>query len=257
LHYYTFNIGDYRRDTSHLTLLEHGLYRQLLDTYYLNEEPLPADEAILMRTHCVRTAEEQQALRNLLQDFFWLSDSGWVHNGCEKVIQQYRTKSQKASESAKVRWERNANALPSQSERYANHKPITNNHKPIKNNNAAEAARAKRLDVIELPEEWAKFCKDTRPDLNPKSIFEQFKDYWVAQGGQKGAKLDWFATWRNWVRNSKSTPMITLQDKPRTKWSDSVDGVRQKGSELGLTWKQGETIGQYQERIEQAMRGAV
>ncbi len=256
MHYYTFNIGDYRRDTSHLTLLEHGLYRQLLDTYYLNEEPLPADEAVLMRTHCVRTADEQQALRNLLQDFFWLSDSGWVHNGCEKVIQQYRTKSQKASESAKARWERNANALPSQSERYANHKPITNNHKPIKNNNAAEAARAKRLDVIELPEEWEKFCKDTRPDLNPKSIFEQFKDYWVAQGGQKGAKLDWFATWRNWVRNSKSTPMITLQDKPRTKWSDSVDGVRQKGIELGLTWKQGETIGQYQERIEQAMRGA-
>ena len=30
----------------------------------------------------------------------------------------------------------------------------------------------------------------------------RFKDYWTAQPGQKGVKLDWPATWRNWVRNS-------------------------------------------------------
>lgn len=30
----------------------------------------------------------------------------------------------------------------------------------------------------------------------------KFRDYWVAQPGQKGVKLDWPATWRNWVRRN-------------------------------------------------------
>ena len=63
MHYYQFNIGDYRRDTSHLSLLEHGIYRQLIDTYYLSEKPLCADYANLMRSHCVRTDEEEKALK--------------------------------------------------------------------------------------------------------------------------------------------------------------------------------------------------
>ena len=31
---------------------------------------------------------------------------------------------------------------------------------------------------------------------------ERFRDYWLAQPGQRGVKLDWLATWRNWVRRS-------------------------------------------------------
>jgi len=49
--------------------------------------------------------------------------------------------------------------------------------------------------------EWA---QTERPDLNIRQVAEQFKDYWIAQAGQKGVKLDWSATWRNWVRNSKA-----------------------------------------------------
>jgi len=52
--------------------------------------------------------------------------------------------------------------------------------------------------------EWLAFCRDQRPDLQPVQTFEQFKDYWCAKPGKDGVKLDWFATWRNWVRNQKS-----------------------------------------------------
>lgn len=31
----------------------------------------------------------------------------------------------------------------------------------------------------------------------------KFHDYWKAQPGQRGVKLDWDATWRNWIRNAK------------------------------------------------------
>ena len=55
-----------------------------------------------------------------------------------------------------------------------------------------------------FPKEWEQFCQQTRPELSPVKTFDQFKDYWIAQAGQKGVKLDWFATWRNWVRSTNA-----------------------------------------------------
>jgi hypothetical protein len=52
--------------------------------------------------------------------------------------------------------------------------------------------------------EWEDFCIQARPELSPVKTFDQFKDYWIAQAGQKGVKLDWFATWRNWVRSTNA-----------------------------------------------------
>ncbi len=31
---------------------------------------------------------------------------------------------------------------------------------------------------------------------------QKFRDYWTACAGAKGVKLDWSATWRQWIRNS-------------------------------------------------------
>ena len=142
MHYYQHNIGDYRKDTSHLTLLEHGIYRQLLDTYYLDEQPLSNDLAKLMRSHSVRDANEQQALQNVLTDFFELTENGYYHKRCEDGIAEFHGKSAKARASANVRWSNeiktskqikskdNANAMQTHSESNANGM-LTNNHKPI------------------------------------------------------------------------------------------------------------------------------
>lgn len=59
MHYYEHHIGDYRRDTAHLTLLEHGVYRQLLDWYYLSEKPIPANREAVIRKISARTQEER------------------------------------------------------------------------------------------------------------------------------------------------------------------------------------------------------
>lgn len=127
MHYYQHNIGDYRKDTSHLSLLEHGIYRQLLDSYYLDEKPLTKDLSKLMRTHSIRNTDEEQALKNVLNDFFELTDDGYIHARCDGEIAKYHLKSTKAKASANARWHGDANALRTQSKRNANHKPITNN----------------------------------------------------------------------------------------------------------------------------------
>jgi len=142
MHYYQFNIGDYRRQTGHLSLVEHGIYRSLLDTYYLTEQPLCADHAKLMRSHCVRTSEEMQAFENVINDFFILDGEVYKHKVCDEVICKYREKSEKAKKSAKARWDNanaskkhanasksDANAVRSSCESDANHKPITKEKK--------------------------------------------------------------------------------------------------------------------------------
>ena len=75
--------------------------------------------------------------------------------------------------------------------------------------------RGSRLakDLI-FPEEWFLFCKQERPDLEPLMTFNKFQDYWISQAGQKGVKLDWFATWRNWVR-STNAPKVNPADRVR------------------------------------------
>jgi len=197
VHYYSFNIGAYRRDTTYLTLLEHGVYRQLLDTYYLSEGPLPDDEDWLMRTHCARNADEMKALKNVLKDFFVLQDGHWHHKGCEKVIEQYRTKSKKAAASAKARWDKDANALRKQSEGNANHKPITNNHKPINKIQAPEGVSSEVWDSFVAQRQKARAVVT---DLVIRSIDKEAqKAGWsledalteITHRGWRGFKAEW------------------------------------------------------------------
>jgi uncharacterized protein YdaU (DUF1376 family) len=132
MHYYQFNIGDYQSHTAHLSELEDLAYRRLLDWIYLHEKPIPLEvnevaRNIRMRTHC-------ESIAIVLQEFFICTDSGWVSDRVQREIAKAGEKSQKASQSAKVRWD--ANALRTQSEGNATHDtvPITQDPLPITQN---------------------------------------------------------------------------------------------------------------------------
>lgn len=70
-----------------------------------------------------------------------------------------------------------------------------------------------------LPEDWyptpeqLDWAHATRVDLDiqrqiPQEV-EKFRDYWHAKPGKDGVKLDWAATWRNWIRNARAIPSLT------------------------------------------------
>lgn len=45
------------------------------------------------------------------------------------------------------------------------------------------------------------------PNVNQQMEYRKFVDYWSSQPGAKGVKLDWNATYRNWIRRaSESAP---------------------------------------------------
>jgi hypothetical protein len=42
----------------------------------------------------------------------------------------------------------------------------------------------------------------------------KFRDYWISVPGQKGCKLDWQATWRNWIRRAAENGKGKTQTEP-------------------------------------------
>lgn len=110
MNYFEHHIGDYLKDTAHLSLLEHGIYRRLMDVYYTREEALPADCGRLIGA---RSRDEKAALKAVLDEFFESAGEGWSHRRCDAEIARFKGKREKAKASADARWnksERNANA---------------------------------------------------------------------------------------------------------------------------------------------------
>ena len=116
MNYVEHHFGDYARDTAHLSLLEHGAYRLLLDLYYVREKALPADVKDCCRLVRAASSVERKAVQTVLSEFFEVTPDGWAHKRCNAEIARYRDKQEKAKRSATARW----NARPSQSDRNAN-----------------------------------------------------------------------------------------------------------------------------------------
>lgn len=99
MNYYERHLGDYARDTGHLSLLEHGVYTLLLDRYYATESGIPADQA--HRICRARTRDEREAVDTVLNEFFSLSDGVYTHGRIEEEIDKARARIDSARENGK------------------------------------------------------------------------------------------------------------------------------------------------------------
>lgn len=84
MNYYERHLGDYAKDTGHLSMLEHGAYTLLLDRYYSTEQGIPADQA--HRVARAKTKEERAAVDAVLGEFFTLADGVWTKGRVQQEI---------------------------------------------------------------------------------------------------------------------------------------------------------------------------
>lgn len=164
MNYYKRHLGDYAKDTRHLSMAEHGAFTLLLDYYYATEKPIPDDR-------CERIANayadsERQIVRAVLREFFTETPEGWRNSKADAVIRDSQTKSLKAKESAEARWhadecERNANASETHSERNASHKPLATSHSTEASNpsdSSAAGAACPHQEILALYHELLPAC---------------------------------------------------------------------------------------------------
>lgn len=100
MRYYQFNIADYRKDTAHLSIVEHYIYRQLIDWYYLDEKPIPKETQTVMRRLSLDSSDAS-LLKNVLDDFFIERASGWNHSRVDEDILAYKHKAAQNKENGK------------------------------------------------------------------------------------------------------------------------------------------------------------
>ncbi len=99
MNYYPHHLGDYSKDTAHLTMIEHGAYRILLDRYYVTEQGIPADQ--VYRIARARTDDERAAVDVVLDEFFRLVDGVWINSRAEEEIAKAQAKISAAKENGK------------------------------------------------------------------------------------------------------------------------------------------------------------
>ena len=232
MNYYERHLGDYARDTGHLSMAEHGAYTLLLDRYYATEAPIPAD--LVYRVAHARSGGERACVDRVLAEFFTLSDGVYINKRAGLDIARYeksriasvengklggRPKSQQNQRQDKPNGLQIGSELETQSK--AHQTPVTSNQSPAKAKAKAKAdARSAEKRGTRLPTDWEPdadllaWAKSERPDVLLAVELAKFRDYWIAKPGQQGVKLDWPATFRNWIRSAREGPPRAPASKP-------------------------------------------
>jgi uncharacterized protein YdaU (DUF1376 family) len=236
MHHYDFHVGDYMKDTAHLTNEEDLCYRRLLDMYYDQEGPITSDTKWVAR----RIRIGQTIVDSVLSDFFVFENSSWHNKRADEVISAYKQFAEAGKKGAQKRWGGNEGAtktplaidsppiaplLPPQSQIIAtlpdansNHKPETINQEPeTKNQESKEslppAACQQKLSLPPEPLPATRACQMPESFTpNESSLMlaktlgvsvevelPKFKDF-NRMHGRLGK--DWQAGFKNWLRKA-------------------------------------------------------
>ena len=205
------NPGDYLKDTMHLDTAEHGAYLLLLMQAWVRGGSLPNDQEQLRRM--TRMSPEQWAASSAtLLAFFTDAGAELRHKRIDADLakaQAFRDEQARKSRLAvEARVTRGLTRGSPVGEPVDN--PVVD---PRVTQTQSQSQQLKTRSPIGDPKEsrtrGSRLPDDFQPgEGTPEQIAEQLpilRDYWIAQPGQKGVKLDWQATWRNWLRRA-STP---------------------------------------------------
>lgn len=181
MNYYEHHLGDYLRDTVHLTMLEDGAYHRLLGAYYSREKPLPASLAECCKLARAVTKPERDAVKLVLAEFFTLADDGYHQDRTDKEIARFQAKSEKAKANSKLGVEarrRSTERLPNgqppdQPNGYANGAPNGHpNGLPLQTPIPSHQTPIPTHPPIQAPDR-ARTLREKYPDLVPEKIPEK------------------------------------------------------------------------------------
>lgn len=166
LNHYPRHLGDWLRDTVHLTEIEECIYSRCIDQYYSREAPLPLDVVQCARLVRANSIATRKALDAVLCEFFVRADDGWHQKRCDEEIVKFRerTESAKASAKASVEARRKASERSTNAQRTLNERSteteckgltdveLASSHKPVTSNQGSSKTKAPRKRGTPIPE---------------------------------------------------------------------------------------------------------
>jgi uncharacterized protein YdaU (DUF1376 family) len=238
MNFYPFHIGDYISHTSHLSDAEDLAYRRLIDLYYQSEAAFPHDLAMLAR----KVKSNSETVDLLLNEFFEFINNEWHNTRADKEIAKYHAMQDGGRKGAAIRWAKGGDRPP-------NAKPMpTKNQEPLTKNHIKTIAPPEGVDVS-LWNDYLKVRKAAKKPLTETALKGLIREASKAKISLSDAlqtccERSWVGFKAEWIAKSETT-----QDKPAQRWDSSIQSIVNKGKELGILPKPGETEGQYRERV--------
>jgi uncharacterized protein YdaU (DUF1376 family) len=197
-------VSDFLGDTLHLSTEHIGAYMLMLMAMWNAGGSLPDDDVKLARV-CRMSLKKWRAVADDMMPFFNRQDGAITHNRLTKELQKSESKSQsRASAGAKGGASKSlkdketavaiATVLPQ-------HLPDTITIEGKETPSGVSKKRGSRLPDEWLPDEVFAKAEGLSAGEAAREA-EKFRDYWRGQPGQRGVKLDWQSTWKNWVRKA-------------------------------------------------------
>jgi len=196
--YMPFYVGDFISDTLGLTATEVGAYMLLILAYWQNGGPIPNDKEWIRRV--LRHPKRFECILTCVSKYFTVTDTHYTHQRIDKELNKARTAYAQRALGA-----RTANAKRGAVRAQPEPEPVVvREDTPCSppRGTAPRGSRGTRLNSDWLPSE-RNLDDGQKLGLSPQQLrtsADRFRDYWVGVAGARGVKLDWDATFRNWLR---------------------------------------------------------
>lgn len=201
----------YLADTTHLSTEEHGAYLLLLAAMWRRNGWVPDDDRDNARILGLTVAKWKRT-KARLEPFLMFEDGQITQKNLLKIWKNTQEKiaknRQNGAKGGRPKDNKNNNLeKPDGSVSVNPNKSIPEPEpEPFEKEetNVSSKKKGSRLrDDWSLPKAWGEWAVEQGLDeLSIRREADRFADYWRSVPGQKGVKLDWLATWRNWIRKT-------------------------------------------------------
>ena len=220
--FFTMFVGDYLRDTMHLTTRQHGAYQLLLMHYYGRGEPLPlSDDAI--RTITRENQKEWAVDGPPVMEFFVKSEDGWHQKRADKELAKLAVRYKRSMSGVDAKKQRkgdpstNSNEpedppkseLKSHLSSNSNGQQVATNHNHNHKIPLSQASRAPWPAGKEVPEAWAivaggELQRLGLPAVDMAASAAKFANHHSANP-QPRTLTEWQARFQNWIIDEVKT----------------------------------------------------
>jgi hypothetical protein len=172
--------------------------------------------------------DERKAVESVLAQFFIQTNDGYIQTRVIEMLAEAKPKIEASRANGKLGGRPKKNQFCEETETQEKPSGFSEETEIKPNENLSQSqsqispslrsgdVRASRLptDWV-LPDDWRQWARAERSDLDLDRAAASFADYWHGKAGKDGRKVDWAATWRNWVRNERSIPPSRASPQPK------------------------------------------
>lgn len=236
--YFRFYPADFMRGVRGLTAQEVGAYTMLLCVMYENDGPVEYSIDRLAAQCGMRVATFEKVVGRLIVLRKITLENGMICNDrasmeIAKRENDLKNNSKAGKASAEKRQQKQCMHSTTVKQSF-NHTDTDTDIVKEEAKASYKKTRGSRLSSDWfLPKDWGEWAVSEGCSVDMiRSEADKFRDYWVSKAGSSATKVDWQATWRNWIRAAMDRAPMSKQNGKRHDGFDNHGSAQGRGDRV-------------------------